>query len=49
MSVIWELITNHKHYWGVPHRCGNESGKVVMVCYSCGKVKDIKADLCPRD
>ncbi|HEX8091149.1 MAG TPA: hypothetical protein VF762_20000 [Blastocatellia bacterium] len=48
MSLIWELITNHKHYWGVPHRCGSESQKVVMVCYSCGKVKDIKADICPR-
>ena len=48
MSLIWEFITNHKHYWGVPHRCGDQAEKVVMICYGCGKVKDIKADICPR-
>jgi hypothetical protein len=46
MSLIWEIITNHKHYWGVPHV--EDKNEVVMVCYSCGKVKKIEADLCAR-
>jgi hypothetical protein len=48
MSLIWEFITNHKHYWGVPHKCGDQTEKVVMICYGCGKIKDVKADICPR-
>ena len=44
MSLIWEIITNHKHYWGVPHV--EDSNGVVMICYSCGKVKKVEADLC---
>ena len=46
MSFIWEIITNHKHYWGVPHKCDN-GNEVVMICYVCGKVKKVEADLCP--
>jgi hypothetical protein len=46
MSFLWQFITNHRHYWGVPHRTGSE--RIVMVCYGCGKTKDVKADICPR-
>jgi hypothetical protein len=46
MSLFWQFITNHRHYWGVPHQMSNE--RIVMVCYGCGKTKDVKADICPR-
>jgi hypothetical protein len=49
MSLLWEFITNHKHYWGVPHKCGDQTDKIVMICYGCGKVKDVKADICARN
>ncbi|MEN3332169.1 MAG: hypothetical protein V7641_1534 [Blastocatellia bacterium] len=44
MAIIWEFLTNHRHYWGVPH-CEDDSNSVVMICYSCGKVKKIQANL----
>jgi hypothetical protein len=46
MLSIWGFITNHKHYWGVPHK--EEGNDVVMICYACGKVKKVEADLCPN-
>jgi len=47
MSFLWQFITNHKHYWGVPHKESNFGDKVVMICYGCGKVREVKIDLCP--
>jgi len=49
MALLWELITNHKHYWGVPHKSDSSSNQIVMICYGCGKVKGVKANLCPRN
>ncbi len=45
MSLLWELITNHRHYWGVPHKVAENASQVIMVCYGCGKVHDVKADI----
>ena len=45
MAIIWEFLTNHRHYWGVPHRCDDDPQTVVMTCYSCGKVKKVEANL----
>jgi hypothetical protein len=45
---LWQIITNHRHYWGVPHKINNDSEKLVMICYDCGKVRDVKADICPQ-
>ncbi len=41
---LWELLTNHRHYWGVPHM-EREQSKLVQVCYGCGKVRDVKVDM----
>lgn len=47
MSFLWQVITNHRHYWGVPHRESLHGDKLVMICYGCGKVREVKADICP--
>ncbi|HXG93117.1 MAG TPA: hypothetical protein VNN73_12250 [Blastocatellia bacterium] len=47
MSLLWQFLTNHRHYWGVPHRMNDQSRRVVMTCYGCGKVKEVKVDICP--
>lgn len=45
---LWQILTNHRHYWGVPHFEGHDTSRLVMVCYGCGKTRDVKADICPR-
>jgi hypothetical protein len=45
MAILWEFLTNHRHYWGVPHRCDDNANSVVMICYGCGKVKKVQANL----
>jgi hypothetical protein len=45
MAIIWEFLTNHRHYWGVPHRCDHDPGSVVMICYGCGKEKKVQVNL----
>jgi hypothetical protein len=45
MAILWEFLTNHRHYWGVPHRCDDGAHSVVMICYGCGKVKKVQANL----
>jgi hypothetical protein len=45
---FWEIITNHRHYWGVPHKEDNAQ-RIVQICYGCGKVRDVKIDLCPHE
>ena len=44
---LWQILTNHRHYWGVPHTEGNES-QLIMVCYDCGKVRVVEADIFAR-
>lgn len=41
---LWELLTNHRHYWGVPHK-EPEHSRLVQVCYGCGKIRDVKIDM----
>jgi hypothetical protein len=41
---LWEILTNHRHYWGVPHM-DRDNSRLVQVCYGCGKVRDVKADI----
>lgn len=45
---LWQLLTNHKHYWGVPHKNESALEILVQVCYGCGKTRHVKADICPR-
>ena len=45
MLLLWEVLTNHRHYWGVPHRCEQDRRTVVMICYGCGKEKKVKVSL----
>lgn len=45
---LWQILTNHKHYWGVPHKRANED-QLIQICYDCGKVRDVKADICPHN
>ena len=42
---LWQILTNHRHYWGIPHKESDES-QLVMVCYDCGKVRVVEADIC---
>ena len=44
MALLWQFLTNHRHYWGVPH-CEDGANAVVMICYGCGKVKKVQANL----
>lgn len=45
---ILELITNHKHYWGVPHQRATD-GCLVMTCYECGREHQVHAKLRPAN
>ncbi len=45
MAILWQFLTHHKHYWGVPHRCEEDANSVVMTCYGCGKVKKVQVNL----
>ncbi len=46
---IWQILTNHKHYWGVPHKIADDMSEIVMICYDCGKVRNVKADIEPHN
>lgn len=36
---IQDWLTNHTHYWGVPHMAEGD-GRLVHVCYDCGKQRE---------
>jgi hypothetical protein len=44
MKSILSFLKNHTHYWGVPHPREGDL-KVVQVCYECGSVREVKAEL----
>lgn len=37
---IKDILMNHSHYWGVPHR--DSKDRLVMTCYDCGMDKEVK-------
>lgn len=41
---IWELLANHSHYWGMPHRRATDC-RLIQICYECGKEREVKLDL----
>jgi len=43
---ILELIIQHRHYWGVPHRRTGD-GCLIMTCYECGRERLVHAELRP--
>jgi hypothetical protein len=44
--TLRSLLTNHTHYWGVPHvRAGD--GRFIQICYECGSEREITIDLRP--
>jgi hypothetical protein len=43
---IRSLLTNHTHYWGVPHERGSDK-RLVQTCYECSAEREIKIDLRP--
>ena len=43
---ILSLLTNHSHYWGIPHERMSDK-KIVQTCYECGAEHVIKIDLRP--
>ena len=36
---IQDWLTNHTHYWGVPHMAEGD-GRFVHVCYECGQQRE---------
>jgi hypothetical protein len=43
---ILSLLTNHTHYWGIPHERPADK-RLVQTCYECGAEREIKIDLRP--
>jgi len=43
---LLSLLTNHRHYWGVPHE-RPEDNRMILTCYECGAEHVIKVDLRP--
>lgn len=43
---ILSLLTNHTHYWGIPHERPSDK-RLIQTCYECGAEREIKVDLCP--
>jgi hypothetical protein len=41
---LLELLTNHRHYWGVPHK-RQLDGRLIQTCYECGAEREVKSDL----
>ena len=44
--ILLSLLTNHYHYWGIPHKRGSGQ-QLIQICYECGAEREIKIDLCP--
>jgi hypothetical protein len=45
MNII-SLLTNHTHYWGIPHERPSDK-RLIQTCYECGAEREIKVDLRP--
>ena len=43
---ILSLLTNHHHYWGIPHERLSDN-RLIQTCYECGAERDIKVELRP--
>lgn len=43
---ILSLLTNHIHYWGIPHERPSDK-RLVQICYECGAERVMKIDLRP--
>ena len=43
---ILSLLTNHYHYWGVPHERLSDN-RFIQTCYECGAEREIKVELRP--
>ena len=43
---LLSLLTNHTHYWGVPHECAAER-RLIQTCYGCGAERELKVELRP--
>jgi hypothetical protein len=41
---LLSLLTNHTHYWGVPHERSADR-RIVQTCYGCCKDRDLKVEL----
>lgn len=41
---ILSLLTNHYHYWGIPHERPSDK-RHIQICYECGAEREIKVDL----
>ena len=43
---ILSLITNHTHYWGIPHERPADR-QLIQTCYECCAEREMKVDLRP--
>ena len=43
---ILAILTNHRHYWGVPHERRSDY-QLIQTCYECGAERVIKINLRP--
>jgi hypothetical protein len=43
---LMSLLTNHYHYWGIPHERLSDK-RLIQICYECGAEREIKVDLRP--
>jgi hypothetical protein len=41
---ILSLLTNHYHYWGIPHERPRDK-RMVQTCYECGAERELKVEL----
>lgn len=44
---ILELLTFHRHYWGIFHERPSDK-RLIQTCYDCGKEREPKVDLRPH-
>lgn len=45
MSIL-EFLTNHHHYWGIPHERQSDR-QLIQICYECGSEREVKVNLRP--
>ena len=43
---LLSLLTNHRHYWGVPHERPADQ-RLVQTCYECSEERVIRVELRP--
>jgi hypothetical protein len=44
---LMSLLTNHYHYWGIPHERSSDK-RLIQICYECGAEREIKVPLGPH-